>query len=182
MDQCAGGVIKIGGEIRRSDLKEIIESAFEDGAGLDYGPAESHEIRRIIEVAAQNREPVVFFADEGFGGFERLEALCRELGLPYVRHSAECVGAWSEHIEFWEPEMDPSLSYRYACGGDGCPMLNFRQIRRLLSAGMMERELQIMEHIHRFPYILTIVEETGTVFDSGGFYQSAPAPSAAAGQ
>jgi hypothetical protein len=110
MDQCASGVMKIGGEIRRSGLKEIVESAFEDGAGLDYGPAESHEVRRIIEVAAQNREPVVFFAEEaGFGAFERLETLCRELDLPYVRHSAECVGAWSEHIEFWEPEMDPSI-------------------------------------------------------------------------
>jgi hypothetical protein len=114
----------------------------------------------MIGVAAQKHKPVLFTAEDLFwGAFDTLEAACRDLDLAYARHTKASIGAWDEHVEFWEPGMDPIASFRYACRGDGNPMLDHEQIRRLLHAGTLERELQIMERVHRFPFSLTIISD-----------------------
>ena len=164
MDDCSAVSLKIGGEIWRADIEELAQAAYEDGAGEDYQPAEIEDLRRMIEVAAQNGEPVLFTVENAmFGALDALEGTCRELGLPYVRHTRACVSAWSEHVEFWNPEMHHCAAYRYACSGDGCPMLDYRQMNRLFDAGSLERELRIMEHVHCFPYKLTINEDKESI-------------------
>jgi hypothetical protein len=150
--------IKIGGTIRRADIEELAEAAYEDGAGED---AEVKDLRRMIELAAQNEEPVLFTAEDEI--FDILEATCRELVLPYVRHTRACGDCCSEHVEFWEPKMHHLSAFRYACTDDGCPMLDYRQVQRLLAASSLERELRIMEHVHRFPYKLVIIQDEESV-------------------
>ncbi len=156
MDNRASVSILIGGEIRRSNIQELAEAGHGDGAGQGNQGATTEHLVLMIGVAAQTRKPVLFTAEDPFlDTFDTLEAACRDLDLPYARHTKASIGTWGEHVEFWEPGMDPIAAFRYACSGDGSPMLDYKQIRRLLDAGALERELQIMERIHRFPFHLT---------------------------
>jgi hypothetical protein len=164
---CCSASIQIGGKILRSSVQELVLAGCEDGAGQNYQPAEIEVLTQKVELAARNREPVLFTAGDAIlGAFDVLETTCRELGLSYLRYTKACQGAWSEHVEFWRPDMHPMAAYKYACNGYGRPMLDYRQIRRLNEGAGLERELQIMEHIHLFPYPLTIIEDGETVMRS----------------
>jgi hypothetical protein len=104
IDRCSAS-IQIGGKILRSSVQELVLAGCEDGVGQNYQPAEIEVLTQKVELAARNREPVLFTAGDAIlGAFDVLEATCREAGLPYLRYTKACQGAWSEHVEFWRPD------------------------------------------------------------------------------
>jgi hypothetical protein len=77
--------MRIGGKIKRSDVKKLVEAIVNDGAGIDWEPVDEEKALAAIEDAAAEKMHLSINAnDQPWGRFEEVEALCHALGLTYV--------------------------------------------------------------------------------------------------
>jgi hypothetical protein len=96
MSDRACAEIKIGGSIRRSCIDRLIGAIRCDGGRADWdgGP--------LDDDALSEGETLEAFAYELSGGiFQEAESFCEEHGIPYVRSSGSCAGAFGpERVVF----------------------------------------------------------------------------------
>ncbi len=86
------GRIEIGGVLRRKDLLQFCQAV---------GATDEFELLRSVE----DGHVVLDDCEARYGQFEELEDVCREVGLPYVRHS-DGKYEFSPEIVFWQPGME----------------------------------------------------------------------------
>lgn len=88
--------IVIGGSIRRSCISGLIAAIDLDGGRADW------EGEALDDASVRDGETVEAFACELSGGiFQETESFCEEHGLPYVRSSGSCAGAFGpERVVF----------------------------------------------------------------------------------
>ena len=88
--------IKIGGSIRRSCIEGLIGAIQCDGGRADW------DGEPLGDDALSEGEMLEAFAYELSGGiFQEAESFCEEHGLPYVRSSGSCAGAFGpERVVF----------------------------------------------------------------------------------
>lgn len=112
--------ITIGGALRESDVQRFLDAVQSDVALLDWNeelPADAADL--IGQADMHGGSLRLFNADKAWGKFQRIEALCQELALWYVRQN-ESVMVW------WGPAMAlPSWTHHV----DGDPVVGVAQVR-----------------------------------------------------
>jgi hypothetical protein len=97
----------IGGTLKCSHLKRVLDAAETDQAGEDYSDvgADCDTLRELVEAALDGKPPVLNACDVPCAEFCRAQSLCCELNLPWRQHSEACTDARNEHVAFWDPEQ-----------------------------------------------------------------------------
>lgn len=165
----ANAAITIGGKIKRSDVEKLAQAIAADGAALDWSDRlnEAAAIFEIEECAKAKRLLDLCNADHPWGQYEAIQAVCRELGLI---HKAECEagGEWHPHLEFYDPARQPKestqtgnpVTQEWAITEIGRgPMIDAEDIQKHLDAGTLADELALMTAVHKFPWLIEIVED-----------------------
>lgn len=101
--------IKIGGEIRRSRLPELLEAIRTASVSHEWGDA-CFEPTSAEDLVSAARDGHLFLCDDQtrYGEFPELEATCRKLRLPYTRWAEGYCGYDAEIVE-WRPGMKKPL-------------------------------------------------------------------------
>lgn len=101
--------IKIGGEIRRSRLPELLEAIRTASVSHEWGDA-CFEPTSAEGLVSAVRDGHLFLCDDQtrYGEFPQLEAACRKLSLPYTRWAEGYCGYDAEVVE-WRPGMKKPL-------------------------------------------------------------------------
>ena len=102
--------IKIGGEIRRSRLPELLEAIRAASVSHEWGepPFDPKSAEDLITAV---RDGHLFLCDDQtrYGEFPELEATCRKLRLPYTRWS-EGYCAYDAEVVEWLPGLKRPLA------------------------------------------------------------------------
>lgn len=103
--------IKIGGRIKQTRVKSLLEAIRSAAVRLDWGEA-YFEPKDAAELIVSRRDGVLHLCDEEarYGEFSELETACRRLRLSYQRHSEGTCG-YDAGLTDWRPGM-PEPIYR----------------------------------------------------------------------
>ena len=162
--------ISIGGKMKRSDVEKLAQAMYDDGASLDwidhFNDADE-AAEHIAECANVKRNVYLCGNDQPWGRFERIEAVCEELGLTF-KAECEAGGEWTPLLQFWNPgmsqkgddgkEQNSSREWNIA-GISHAPMIDVEDIQKYLDAGTLAYEIALITTIHKFPWPIEIVED-----------------------
>jgi hypothetical protein len=159
--ETANCALTIGGRIKRADIARLADAIENEGAALDWDDyPDAEEIHFAIETCATAKEPLrLSNSNKPWGKYEEVEALCRELGLTYVLEY-EAGGEWHPAMQYRSPDMDADTVLEWPITEIGCgPLMDIEDIQKHLDTGTLERELELMRQVQKFPWPLEIVED-----------------------
>ena len=137
---CIGGTLNDAAAIDR-----LIEAIISDNAGPEYDSrfTDEGEVLGYIKEAVAASEPLRLFDNQATGGsFWNIEAALRELGLAYFR-ADDGHYAYTAEAVFWEPGFDEPRSW--TGNNEHVPCLNATEIKKHLSEGTLDAELELIE-------------------------------------
>jgi len=81
-------IIRIGGTLKRKNVKALIDAFDTVNVGTDYGQGSDWKDEKDLRGAINDDGFLMVADDEASGGaFDEIEALCVKLGLSFDRHS-----------------------------------------------------------------------------------------------
>jgi len=143
MPDCFWAKIAIGGDLRKSQVREFWEVAVDDPLPREDDPTQEDidELVKGIEDSLTQipDDAIVKLFPEGVlvlddpdvpdGEFTELEKTCRACGLSYIRQT-EAGPEWEAYIEWWQPGME-APDYRN-CDQYGRPIINGEKLAKLV--------------------------------------------------
>jgi hypothetical protein len=123
--------IKIGGEIRRSRLPELLEAIRTASVSHEWGDA-CFEPTSTEDLVKAIRDGHLFLCDDEtlYGEFPELEAACRKLRLPYTRWSEGYCEYDAEIVE-WRRGMKKPL-IRVGSNSNNATFVSTEEVRKAL--------------------------------------------------
>ena len=138
--------IRIGGEIRRNRLPELLEAIRAASVSHEWGEP-PFVAQSAQELATVIRDGHLFLCDDQtrYGEFPELETTCRKLGLPYTRW---CEGfcEYDAEVVDWRPGMKKPLVRIGSNSGDQTYVAakDVRKSLRHLDAGRLTKAKKLL--------------------------------------
>jgi hypothetical protein len=153
MADCTSVCITIGGKLKPgADLSILADAILDDDIGPDWDAkfADEEEVSEYIAAALADGEALILLSNEHVGAYcEATEAACQELGLTYCR-ADDGHYTWTPCVAYWTPELGAAREWTGSVD-DHTPHLSAIQLRAVLRAGLLDRELELMEASKAIP-------------------------------
>jgi hypothetical protein len=151
-------MIRIAGRLTEEDVKRLAQTIEEESVALgwDGGALDADEAEEEIRACAIKGKDLALYAEEQpWGRFQRLEAVCHELGLTYCRNDSGHY-SYGAGVAFWKPGLEELLEWDCA-NDDSTPLISYGVVQHFIRCGTLEAELAKMEEADTFPFKIEIM-------------------------